>query len=93
MAKTITREVTIYRYKFARVDAATMAITDVVEIESPKELGVRDLGKKGKELDDRICVHTDKITRKYELPLDRFIAACNQYAEDAANTTEESTDN
>lgn len=90
MAKTISREVTVYVYKFAYVDSASMSITDIEEVNSTEKLGVRRLGEMGKNLGGKICVHADEKTVKYELPLSRFITACEDYSKEV---NEEATEN
>lgn len=82
MSKTISREITIHVYKFAHVDAASMQMTDLVDVQSPVALGIRQQAAKSKELDGRLCVGQETKSVKYELPIDRFIAACEEYAKE-----------
>lgn len=85
MAKTISREVTIYKYHFAHIDTATLSMTDLETIETAIPMSPRTVSAKGKELGDKLPVSTETETRKYELPIDLFIKACETYAKEQAD--------
>lgn len=86
--KVISREVTLYNYTFGKYDVFTGKIMEPQTVTRTAPFGQRELAAYTKD-SGLAMVHAEEFSRKYELPLDLFIAACEAYAEkteDAAIT-------
>lgn len=86
--KFITREVTIYTYRFANVDIATGNATNIVSVSVYDKLSLRQIKKKCEELNGAIHISTEEHNEKYSLPVQEFVRACAEYAERIAASNE-----
>lgn len=78
--KTITREVKLYSYTFANIDVTTGQTSNMHTIERPYPMTQKAIREYCANHDGSIMVKTDEVTRKYSMPVDDFIKACEEYA-------------
>lgn len=78
--KFITREITTYTYTFGRIDLANGQATDLVKFTTVTPMGMRGVNSFSKEHDGVLLLHTAEETKKYSLPVDEFVTACENYA-------------
>lgn len=90
--KVISRNVTVYAYKFANVDLDTGNIANVMVRRTVVPMSLREIQRYGTE-HNVFHVRTDKEVVRYVLPLERFVEAATAYAAENGEIDEQEDDN
>lgn len=85
---SITRSITVHKYTFANIDLQTGQAVNMHTIEKTFPMTQYDIKEYCKDHDNCLCIHHGTDSRKYTLPLERFIAACEAYTGVPITTTE-----
>lgn len=80
--KMITREIIQTRYEFGKVDVESGSIFDVMDYVSVKPMTKKEIADYCKANGDCLLLRHSPIRVRYTLPVERFISACEQYAEE-----------
>lgn len=80
--KTITREIKMLKYTFANVEVSgeNTSVTSVNYVESAKKLTRAETRAYSQQFGGAIIVATQEFTKKYVIPVEWFIKACEEYA-------------
>lgn len=77
--KSINRTISVHKYTFANIDLSSGKAVNMHTVESAIQLTQSEIKKYCEEHENCLCIFHDTEDRKYTLPLEQFIAACEQY--------------
>lgn len=78
--KVITRTISVNVYTFANIDLASGRAVNIHTVESAVPLTQRQISDHCGQTEDCVCIKQHKEERKYTIPVERFISACEAYA-------------
>lgn len=81
--KYITRTIEVHVYTFANIDAARGSAFNMQKVERGYPMTQAEIKAFCEANNNCLCIDHSKAAEKYSLPIDRFISACKEYAEEA----------
>lgn len=87
--KYITRTIDVHVYTFANIDAAKGTAFNMQKVERGYPMTRAEIKEFCAANNNCLCIDHSKKEENYRLPIDRFITACKEYADEANAEPEE----